>query len=176
MRITANNLNLQCFEVLVRVNAKLFLWDHQITIHPCDSKDIRHKCIELQVYSSVRVDVSKFQPVIVKVCWLCRCLLECFPDRLRDTHPWPDFLLICLSASRFWSRTLSKSFPVVAIFGVGHFKNHSLVISPIVFCRWRTWRAVTQNHPWDHVREVSLTQLLYTTTIVYLSLACFVYL
>ena len=176
LRITANNLNLQCFEVLVRVNAKLFLWDHQISIHPCDSKDIRHKCVELQVYSSVRVDVSKFQPVIVKVCWLCRCLLECFPDRLRDTHPWPDFLLICLSASRFWSRTLSKSFPVVAIFGVGHFKNHSLVISPIVFCRWRTWRAVTQNHPWDHVWEVSLTQLLYTTTIVYLSLACFVYL
>ena len=47
--------------------------------------------------------------------------------------------------------------PVVAIFGVGHFKNHSLVISQIVFCRWRTWRAVTQNHPWDHVWEVSLT-------------------
>ena len=119
----------------------------------------------MQVYSSVRVDVFKFQPVIVKVCWLCRCLLECFPDRLRDTHPWPDFLLICLPA--FGGGHFQNRSPVVSIFGVGHFKNHSLVISPIVLCRWRTWRAVTQNHPWDHVWEVSLTQLLYTTTIVF---------
>ena len=93
-----NNLNLQCFELLVKVYAKSFLWDHQKTIHSCALKDyqLAHYCNELQVYSSVRVDVFKFQPVIFKVCWLCRCLLECFPDRLRDTHPWPDFLLICL--------------------------------------------------------------------------------
>ena len=67
----------------------------------------------------------------------------------------PPHLPPTFGAGHFQNRS-----PVVSIFGVGHFKNHSLVISPIVFCRGRTWRAVTQNHPWDQVWEVSLTQLL----------------
>ena len=161
-----------CFELLVRVYAKLFLWDHPITIHPCDSKDyqLAHKCIELQVYSSVRVDVFKFQPVIVKVCWLCRCLLECFPDRLRDTHPWPDFLLIC---PHFWSRTLSKSFPsrlhlwsgtLLKSFP-GHLPNRLLPRAHMTSCH-------SESSLRSGLRSV-IDPASSTTTFVYLSLTCF---